>query len=358
MESDQPRGAAPDGQPEAGGARGRRAPTSPGARHEPLRVLVVEADDMLALVAEVLATKPVSHGCARTVAGAASYLTAYGPADVLIVDRMLPDGDGLEVIDVARRHNPQVEVVVMSGLSSFEAVLDAIRAGSTDYVPKPLELEALDLALERAFDQVTLKREASHTYALLTLSEERYSLALRASNDGLWDWDLATNHIYLSPRWKEMLGLEGEQLGNSPDEWFGRVHCEDLPGLLRAISELIRDDVDAFTIEYRVRHADGGYRWFQVRGVVVRDHVGQALRMAGSQSDITQRKAMEDQLIRDSMFDALTGLPTRSLFGDRLDQAFASDSATPTMASPCCSSTSTGSRTSTTASATSPATRS
>ncbi len=153
--------------------------------------------------------------------------------------------------------------------------------------------------------------------------EARYALAALGANDGLWDWNLEDGTIYLSPRWRSMLGLENETLQNSPDEWLGRIHPDDLAAFCKAFDSHIEGKSGQFEHEYRMRHADGEFRWMQVRGLVVREAKGKAYRMAGSQSEITDRKLAEERLLHGALHDSLTGLPNRALMMDRIGQALA-----------------------------------
>jgi diguanylate cyclase (GGDEF)-like protein/PAS domain S-box-containing protein len=140
-------------------------------------------------------------------------------------------------------------------------------------------------------------------------SEERYALAAMGANDGLWDWKPLTNEIYLSPRWKEMLGYSDAEIRADPEEWFGRIHPRDRE---RVMSEIVARKSAAervFSSEYRIRQKEGGYIWVLCRGIAVRDASGSIVRMAGSQSDITQGKVV----------DPLTGLRNRLYFIDRLE---------------------------------------
>ncbi len=151
-------------------------------------------------------------------------------------------------------------------------------------------------------------------------SQERYALAVNGANDGLWDWNLRTNHVYYSPRWKAMLGYEEPEIGNRPEDWFDRVHPDEAEWLEVQLKAHLEGRTQHFEIEHRMRHQDGSYRWMLSRGYAVRD--GQtAYRMAGSQTDITDRKQAEHQLLHHALHDNLTGLANRALFMDRLQQA-------------------------------------
>ncbi|BCR03854.1 hypothetical protein DESUT3_09230 [Desulfuromonas versatilis] len=159
------------------------------------------------------------------------------------------------------------------------------------------------------------------TEAALLESQERYALAAQGANDGLWDWDLRANRIHYSPRWKAMLGLQDEQ-GAAPAVWLERVHPDDRRHLEAKINAHIDGQTTHFESEFRILHQDGSYRWMLTRGLAVREVTGRAYRMAGSQTEITERKKAEEQLLHDAFHDALTDLPNRALFKNRLQQVF------------------------------------
>lgn len=150
---------------------------------------------------------------------------------------------------------------------------------------------------------------------------ERYALAVLAANHGLWDWDLKTNEIYFSPHWKAILGYEEQEIQSSVDEWFSRVHPEDLPRLKVDVAVHLEGTTPTFKSEYRMLHWNGEYHWVLTQGLAVRDETGKPYRLTGSQADITQRKLSEDELKYASSHDALTGLPNRTSFMKRLERA-------------------------------------
>lgn len=161
-------------------------------------------------------------------------------------------------------------------------------------------------------------RERKKSEVALRTSEERYALSAQGSNDGLWDWDLLNKVIYFSNRWKSMLGFCDDEIGDQPQEWLIRVHPDDVPELEARIAAHIIGRNPHFEAEYRIKHRDGTYHWMLARGLAVRNNSGQAYRMAGSQTDITPGKMATEQLVYNAFHDALTDLPNRSLFTDRL----------------------------------------
>ncbi len=154
--------------------------------------------------------------------------------------------------------------------------------------------------------------------AALRESEQRYALAMRGANDGIWDWDLRENHIYYSSRWKALMGYSNGEISDSPSEWLGRVHPEDIQRLKVELAAHIEGSTERLEIEHRIFHRSGRYRWAMVLGLAERDESGRAVRIAGSLTDISARKSTEERLRHDAMHDSLTNLPNRAYFLDQV----------------------------------------
>jgi diguanylate cyclase (GGDEF)-like protein/PAS domain S-box-containing protein len=177
------------------------------------------------------------------------------------------------------------------------------------------------LIARAALDAELAERRRSEE--LLRQSEERYALAARGANDGLWDWNLSSGAVYYSERWAEMVGELSRPLAPNAEEWFSRVHLSDLPQLKVDIAAQAAGARSHFLSEHRLRHADGYFIWVLCRGIVVRDAEGRAVRIAGSMTDITARKDLEERLRREAQFDTLTALPNRGYATDLLRRAIA-----------------------------------
>ena len=130
----------------------------------------------------------------------------------------------------------------------------------------------------------------------LKASEERWLLAIRGNNDGIWDWNVQSNRVFFSPRWKEMLGFREEEIGNSVEEWSDRVHPDDLPSAIRAIRQHFDRKTPFYINEHRLRCKDGSYKWILDRGQALWDEAENVVRMVGSHTDISDRKQTEAAL--------------------------------------------------------------
>lgn len=227
--------------------------------------------------------------------------------DLVLLDVEMPDMNGIDVLKILRQtYSPaQLPIIMVTGKASSDDVVEALAAGANDYVTKPIDFPVV---LARIQTQLSRK----HAEEALRESEERYALAARGANDGLWDWDLLENKTYFSSRWKSMLGWEEHEISDDPDEWFRRIHPDDVDRVRADISAHLEEQTPHYEDEYRVLHRDGNYLWMLGRGIAVRTGDGKAYRMAGSQTDITRGKVV----------DVLTGLPNRVLFMDRLGRSF------------------------------------
>jgi PAS domain S-box-containing protein len=148
-------------------------------------------------------------------------------------------------------------------------------------------------------NEAALRNEAQARRAAevaLQESQERYTLAVRGADDGLWEWQIASGAMYLSPRWKGMLGFGESELAEQIESWRSRVHPEDRSSVERTLQAHLAGEISRFESEHRVLHKDGGTRWVLSRGSALRHANGRAYRMIGLDADITQYKRIEATL--------------------------------------------------------------
>jgi len=176
----------------------------------------------------------------------------------------------------------------------------ALGSSGTGLMPGSLaqmQLVLIAMALPFFF-LAALYRERRDVEQALRVEHERYGLATSAGGVGVWDWNLETSDIYVDPALKRLLGYADDEIQNRLDDWGQHVHPDDVPVVMSESVDHIEGRTPAYEVEHRMLHRDGSIRWFVARGVVVERADGRALRMIGTDTDITERKATEQALER------------------------------------------------------------
>jgi len=269
------------------------------------RLLIVDDNEMNR---DMLARRLARKGYDVLVANGAHDLVEnvkQDGIDLVLLDIEMPEITGLDALRILRKvySAADLPVIMVTAKNQSEDIITALDLGANDYLTKPIDFP---VAVARITTQLAHKRAQE----ALKESEERYALAALGSNDGLWDWNIPENEVHFSARWKSMLGFQENEISNKPEEWFDRIHDADRARVKNEITAHQNGTTPHFESEHRMLHHDGTFRWMLSRGLAIRDQSGRPLRMAGSQTDITQAKVS----------DPLTGLPNRLLFIDRLNR--------------------------------------
>ncbi|MCB2287734.1 EAL domain-containing protein [Clostridium algidicarnis] len=154
----------------------------------------------------------------------------------------------------------------------------------------------------------------------LKVSEERYKLALDGANDAIWELDLIENSLFISDKWESISGNKLENQTNNIRYMHKYVHPDDVKGVIRALNDHILGKKDTYEGEFRIKTGDGSYKWVNNRGKVLKDSLGVPLKVAGSITDIDERKRYQEKIKFLAYYDTLTGLPNRALIKEKLDK--------------------------------------
>ena len=188
----------------------------------------------------------------------------------------------------------------LGGLVKLRETVELLGTQATNSAPlvlanAPAEIQSLVEMVNRTS---SLVREREATRVALHNSEERWHLAVSGANDGIWDWEPDSGKVYFSERWKTMLGYSGDEIGSTVEEWISRIHPDDLERTMAEVQKHLRGETDFYESEHRLRCKNGDYKWILDRGRAQIDEDGQPLRVAGSHTDITERRNAE-AVIRD-----------------------------------------------------------
>src|SRR3989441_6751398 len=186
------------------------------------RLLIVDDNEMNRdMLARRLARKGYEIGLAENAQQLLKRVEQDG-VDLVLLDIEMPEISGLDALKILREAYTPIElpVIMVTAKNQSEDIVKALELGANDYLTKPIDFP---VALARIGMQLSHKRAEE----ALRESEERYALAARGTNDGLWDWNLLTDTVYFSPRWKAMLGYQESEIGDRPEDWFERIHEAD-----------------------------------------------------------------------------------------------------------------------------------
>ena len=225
---------------------------------------------------------------------------------LLVLFAASPADEALRMVTRLRKglNSATLPIVMLVAKGREELMVRALEVGADDCLEMPI-YPPLGLARVRAL--LSRLREMAESVD----QRQRFDLVVRGAGDGIWDWRLTDDSVYFSPRWRELLGYQPEDRFSAMDDWLALVHPEESELVRRELRNHLEGISLGFQVECRLRHKSQSYRWFLIRGTSQRDPYGHTTRMAGSLTDISERK----------LTDPMTGLPNRIVLYDRINQA-------------------------------------
>ncbi|WP_432736082.1 ABC transporter substrate binding protein [Maridesulfovibrio sp. FT414] len=244
----------------------------------------------------VLGGKVISHYAQGQLAGKMAMDILHGTPikQLKVIDggeanRYIFDANQLKKYGITNSMLPEDSVL----LNAEKSIFKIYKAEIVAFLVIVIALVVFSAVL--LFYLVRLRRSEEQ----LRKSEARFSLAMDANKDGIWDWDIRTDEVYYSPGYKAMLGYAVDEVPAHVDSWLDLIHEEDREGAFRANSDCIENKSANFEVEFRMQAKSGEWRWILGRGnAVERDYRGRALRMIGTHTDITERKKSEGEIRR------------------------------------------------------------
>jgi diguanylate cyclase (GGDEF)-like protein/PAS domain S-box-containing protein len=261
---------------------------------------------------------------------------------VVICDQNIPDISGDRLLSQLHSLYPTTRKILLTGQLNLNAVVNAVNTANLyRYIPKPWDEADLNLTVREALrsheqeHRLTEQNEAlrtvnqqlqqeiferCHAQTLLQESEERLDSILGSLEEVVWSAQLTPfKLVYINPAVERVYGRPIDAFFKDFNLRMDVIHPEDLPQVQQ--SQAILQSEGSLELEYRIVHPDGQVRWVSDRAQIVSGLAGQPNRLDGIVYDITQRKLAQSQLMHDTLHDALTGLPNRTLLMERIDQA-------------------------------------
>ncbi len=260
----------------------------------PLDILIIEDNpgDSL-LLTEYLELSDIIIGTISVVTALSEGMEHLSKkdADIVLLDLTLPDSTGLDTFNRLYSMYPVVPVIILTGLADTSLALDAINSGAQDFLVKG------DFDEKLLSKTILYSLERQRIAESLRISNERYNLVAKATNDMVWDWDLQHNLVFRNREgWLKVFGTsEGFEKEDS-ESWMERVHPEDRERVAERINRIINDpSIDHFEITCRMKAAEG-FIYVIDRGFAIRNNAGKAVRLIGATQNINEQKLAEAEL--------------------------------------------------------------
>jgi PAS domain S-box-containing protein len=214
--------------------------------------------------------------------------------DLIISDFSLPSYDGLSALSLAQELHAETPFIFFSGTIGEDIAVESLRNGAVDYVLKQRP-NRLSAAVRRALRNFEEHARLKKSEQALRQSEERLRIVAKATNDVIWEWDMANDRVWFSENFPAAFGHKIEP-GITSESWFDFIHPDDKQPVLASVAALLASGGRVWWSEYRLRHDNGSYAHIFDRASIVYDHEGRAQSMVGIKIDVSERKRAEEKI--------------------------------------------------------------
>lgn len=222
-------------------------------------------------------------------------LLHHQPVDLIFLDLTLPDSDGIDSFIRVNEQVPHISIIVLSGVSDTQIALNTITLGAQDYLVKgEFDHKLLGKSIQYSIERKKILQKVVENY-------ERYNTLNKATNDTIWDWDLRTNEILWNEGITNIFGFLPTEVTNTIEWHNQKIHPDDRERVMHRIDQCIKEGKDQWQEEYRYRSASNGYKFVYDRGYILKTGKNKPYRMIGAMIDITERKKMQEELLRNQL---------------------------------------------------------
>jgi two-component system sensor histidine kinase UhpB len=215
--------------------------------------------------------------------------------DLIFLDLTLPDSEGIQSFVRINSQAPHISIIVLSGLADTEIALNTIALGAQDYLVKgDYDEKVLAKAIQYSIERKKILQKVVENY-------ERYNTLIKATNDTIWDWDLRSNEIMWNEGITNIFGYKPGEVINTFEWHTQKIHSDDRQRILKKIDQCIHQGKDQWQEEYRYLSSAGGYKFVYDRGYILRTDQLKPYRVIGAMMDITERKKMQEELVRNQI---------------------------------------------------------
>ena len=237
-----------------------------------------------------------------------------GP-DMVVMDVMMPVMDGYQACAAIREQENQlhVPILMLTGLDDIESVEKSFDAGATDFVVKPVNLPIFKQRIRHGL-------KTRETDLKLYHQQLRQIHAHKVAKLGYWDWDISTHEFYWSDEVYDLLSVGKDEFVDKREALQARLFPEDLKKLKYTLKQTLKYGTP-YSLEHPINRPDGQFQMVYEHAELIKDELGQTIRLMGIVQDITDRYLAQQKIQYQAFYDELTDLPNRTLFSDRLDHA-------------------------------------